>query len=78
MSAIPDPPLLPPPPKQDRRAKNDLRIEEKEESSRIKGIQEQCRRVIAEACAQHQDIGDQHWLLFNVDVRPKLQGTAPR
>lgn len=78
MSAIPEPPVPPPSTKPGNRTKRAWRIEENEESSRIKGIREQCRRVVVESCTKLESIAHNHWVLFNVDVRPKLQGSAPR
>ncbi|XP_031567272.1 UPF0692 protein C19orf54 homolog [Actinia tenebrosa] len=80
MSAIPEPAVPPPPTKQDIKTKRELMIAENEESSRIKGIEEQCKKIVVQSLesTKHEGIAHDHWVLFNVDVRPKLQGSAPR
>lgn len=77
MSFLPAAPSvpLPPPLPVIKTANEQIQISENQESSKIKGLLEQCLRIIVEDSGNSTS---RNWVLCNVNVQAKLQGNAPR
>ncbi|KXJ22741.1 UPF0692 protein C19orf54 homolog [Exaiptasia diaphana] len=73
LPAFPSAPL--PPPLPDIKTANEqIQISENPESSKIKGVLEQCLRIVED----YGSSNNRNWILCDVNLHAKLQGNAPR